>query len=153
HLETPSVNYSTEQWRDRERLPFAAAIAEQVDMVMTTHLVAKDWDDIIITGSAGIVHDRLRDDLGFDGVVVTDDLLMGGAAQLGDCGQRAVAALSAGHDLLLFGEEIDQSQEAYEAVKAAVRSGEIPAEQVQQALDRVATLKLKLARLPIDNQR
>ncbi len=146
HVETPVVSYTVDQWASRERLPFAAAVGEAVEMVMTTHVVVEGWDDTIVTGSESILRKRLRTDLGFDGVVVTDDLLMGGARQLGDVGQRAIAALVAGHDLLLFGKEIDLARQAYEAVCAAVSSGDVAVSRVEQALNRVATLKSQLTR-------
>jgi beta-N-acetylhexosaminidase len=145
HLATPVLDYSIDQWRARERQPFAAAIAERVEMVMTTHVVVSGWDRTIATGSRSMVQERLRSDLGFSGVVITDDLLMNGAGQLGDIGHRAVAALVAGHDLLLFGRQVHQAMVAYEAVREAVRRGDVDPERVKRALGRVAALKSRLS--------
>jgi beta-N-acetylhexosaminidase len=146
HVETAVADYGIETWQRREMLTFQAAVEADVDMVMTTHLLVPNIDDTIATGSSKIIGSLLRTNLNFQGVVVTDDLTMSGADALGDYGERAVAALEAGHDLLLFGKNFDAAQESFEAVHMAVENGRISAERVRQSLDRVASVKYRLVK-------
>lgn len=144
HKGAATAEYDELVWSQRERLPFAAAVDNGVDLVMTTHVVVPAIDDIIATGSRVIVSRLLRQSLRFDGPVITDDLCMAGAAVLGEIGERAVAAFNAGHDLLLFGQDYEAAMRAYDYFCDAVRRGQVDAGRVQSALARVAGLKIKL---------
>ena len=146
HEATARAAYDRMLWQQRERIPFAAGIESGVDLVMSTHMIAEKLDRGIVTGSREIITNLVRDDLNFDGPVITDDLSMKGADALGDYGQRAVAAFNAGHDLLMFCHDFEATLEAFEYFAGAVRSGEISSERVNTALDRVSGVKLKLGR-------
>lgn len=102
HLALPEIDLSMEAWAATDALPFRAAIGAGVGMVMLGHLVYPRWDDAPASIS-GVAVDLLRNDLGFDGVVVTDDLGTGMAA-LGDLDPTTIVdrAVAAGVDLLLF---------------------------------------------------
>ena len=144
HVETPVVEYDELVWRQREMLPFAAGIESGADMVMTTHLRMSAFDDKIVTGSHKIVTTLLRNILGFDGPVITDDLTMNGAAVLGNIGERTVAAFNAGHDLLLFGQDHEAAMRAYDYFVDAVDRGNVDQIQLKASLSRVSGIKFKL---------
>lgn len=144
HLAVASADYDRTIWHQRERKPFAAGLDAGADMVMTTHLRLPALDNRIVTGSKLIVEDLLRGELGFDGPVITDDLSMSGADDLGTLGERTVAAFNAGHDLLLFGQQYEATMSAYDYFCDAVASGEVNPERVKQALERVSGLKYRL---------
>ncbi len=146
HQATSAVSYDELIWDQREKLPFAAGIESGADMIMTTHVRVPAMDRTVVTGSSKIITNLLRRCLAFDGPIITDDLTMKGAECLGDIGQRAVAAFMAGHDLLLFGQDIDAAMEAYEYFKSAVTRNEISAERLTASLDRVAGIKFKLGK-------
>lgn len=146
HQALPTVDYDELVWQQREKRPFAAGVECGADMIMTTHLRVPKLDDKIVTGSQKIVSELLRKQLAFDGPVITDDLTMKGADCLGHIGERTVAAFKAGHDLLLFGQDIDASMEAYEYFRDALMRGEISKERVTTSLDRVAGIKFKLGK-------
>ncbi|UCD65155.1 MAG: hypothetical protein JSW34_06930 [Candidatus Zixiibacteriota bacterium] len=146
HVETPTAPFDELIWQQRESLPFAAGIEQGADLVMTTHLCTPAIDDRIATGSDKIISGLLRQRLAFDGPVITDDLTMKGAECLGHVGERAVAAFKAGHDLLLFGQEVDTAMEAFEYFKDAVLRGEISEELLNASLERVAGIKFKLGK-------
>lgn len=146
HKAVTEVDYDFETWKSREREPFKAAVGAGVDMVMTTHLRIPAIDEIIATGSSTIVGDMLRLYLGFDGPVITDDLLMAGAAELGDIGERTIKAFLAGHDILLFGQDFREATKALHQFRKAVASGRIPEERLHKALERIASVKIRLAR-------
>jgi len=140
HLSLPVVDRSLEELRARELVPFAAAVAAGASAVMTSHLLVPQVDpDAPATFSRRVLAGLLRDELGFDGVVVTDALDMAGASSPGGMPQSAVRALAAGCDLLCLGNETtDAGVEAIvRAVQAAVDEGSLPAPRVAEAVDRV----------------
>ena len=144
HKKNALAMYDEIVWQQREMIPFRTAVENGVDIVMTTHMHAPKLDNKIVTGSEKIISGLLRKSLAFDGPIVTDDLLMGGASPLGDIGERTVAAFNAGHDLLLFGRNFDEACRAYEYFINACERGEIPREKIDAALDRVMGIKFKL---------
>lgn len=146
HVATATAGYDRMLWHQRERIPFASGVEAGADLIMSTHMLAEKLDPRMVTGSREIITRLVRDDLNFDGPVITDDLSMKGAESLGDYGQRATAAFNAGHDLLMFCHDFEATIEAFEYFAGAVRSGEIAEEQVQAALERIAGVKLKLGR-------
>jgi beta-N-acetylhexosaminidase len=83
----------------------------------------------------------LRGELGFDGVVVTDDLAMTGATGGGPPARAAVEAVKAGADLLIISSIPEQQADAYDAVVAAVESGEIPQRRIQASVERILKVK------------
>ncbi len=139
-----TAGYDASTWDTREKLPFAAAIRNGADLIMTTHMRVPAIDGQLATGSSTIVESMIRKKLDFDGPVITDDLTMAGAHELGDFGQRAVTAFLAGHDLLLFGQDTDAAVEAYDFFLNAVEAGEIPSERLQASIARIRGLKIKL---------
>jgi beta-N-acetylhexosaminidase len=88
--------------READLLPFRRAVAAGVPMVMTAHLAVPGWDDRPATLSPVALQHWLRRRLGFDGVIITDDLEMGGISTKLPAPQGAREALAAGADLLLI---------------------------------------------------
>jgi len=146
HKATAEAEYDRLVWEQRERISFAAGVESGADLIMTTHMRLPNIDDVITTGSSKIVSSMIRKSLGFDGPVITDDLLMEGAESLGDYGERAVAAFRAGHDLLLFGQDLQRVMEAYDSFRDAYGREEIDRDQVSASLLRIAGLKFKLGK-------
>ena len=144
HLAVSELTYSRSLWEERERIPFAAGIAAGADLLMTTHVTTGWFDSFIATGSSSIVTELIRDRLGFDGPVITDDLCMVGAGSLGDIGERTVAAFNAGHDLLLFGQQVDQTQRAFRHFERACQTGAVSRPRLVESAARIEQLKLKL---------
>ncbi|WP_313409882.1 glycoside hydrolase family 3 N-terminal domain-containing protein, partial [Aeromicrobium sp.] len=130
HLELPRVDASAEVLRERELVPFRAAIEAQAASIMTSHVVLSAFDpDRPATLSPAVLTGLLREELGYDGVIVSDALDMAGASGTLGLGGAAVASLAAGADLLCLGPEpSDQPSaltEAVEAVVAAVEAGSL----------------------------
>jgi beta-N-acetylhexosaminidase len=88
--------------REQDLLPFRQAVAAGVPIIMTAHLKVPEWDSRPATLSEKILQERLRRDLGFDGVIITDDLEMGAIATRLPAPQAAREALAAGADLMLI---------------------------------------------------
>ena len=121
-------------------LPFQAGIAAGADMVLVSHNIVSAMDEASPASLSPEVHRVLREDLGFTGVIVTDDLVMDGVRDFAGDDEAAVLAVQAGNDLLCC----TDFQTQVPAVLAAVESGEISEEQIDTAVLRVLTMKLRL---------
>ena len=150
HKVVPSVSIPFDQWRTTHGEPFAAGIEAGAELVMTAHIrvttISKDpaslsneWIDI------------LRSDLGFDGVIITDDLRMlkrSGEEAYQDPAAVMVKALIAGNDLLMWAVDpaSDPGYETYDrildALVDAVETGVVSEEQVDASLERVLRLRV-----------
>jgi len=143
HLALPRIDADADTLRVRELAPFRAAILAGTRTLMTSHIVVPALDpDNPATFSRRILTDLLRNEWGYDGVIVTDALDMVGAS--GDRGipAAAVAALAAGADLLCIGTKNTDAQigEIAAAIDAAVADGTLPAERLAEAISRVEAL-------------
>ncbi|MDR2255465.1 MAG: hypothetical protein LBE25_05650 [Arthrobacter sp.] len=143
HLAMPRIDVDLETLHARELVPFRAAIAAGVATVMTSHILVPALDPSgPATFSRAILTDLLRDELGFEGVIVTDALDMKGASGEVGIPEAAVRALIAGADLLCLGSET--SPELYaqvlDAVGLAVREARLPLERLRDAAGRTARL-------------
>ena len=143
HAEIPTVDDDRATLDATDLVPFRAAIEAGVDLVMTAHVVYPALDpDRPATRSRAILHDLLRDELGFDGVVVTDSLQMAGAKVEGKTeGEVAAELLEAGVDL--FVDAVDPVA-VIEGLAAAVRAGTLDEGLLDAALARVDALRDRL---------
>ena len=134
HLDLPLLEHSRERLEAIELPPFREAIASGVASVMTAHLLLPSLDaERPATLSKAVLTDLLRRDLGFDGLVVTDALVMEAIAGRYGAGEAAVLALQAGADLVLMPAD---AEAAIEAIVAAVQSGRLSEERLQASLER-----------------
>lgn len=142
HLDLPAVDHSRARLEDLELRPFRMAIAAGVASVMTSHVLVRQIDDARpATLSPLVLGGLLRRDLGWAGVVVTDDLEMKAVAARFTPSQIAVLAAQAGCDLLEFCKTHDAQVEAIEALIRACESGEIPFKEAEASDARVGALK------------
>lgn len=140
HLALPVVDRYLDVLRERELVPFEAAIAAGTRTVMTSHILLPQLDsERPATFSPVILGGLLRAELGFGGVVVSDALDMHGASGVLGIPGAAVAALAGGCDLLCIGTDNtgEQLDELTERMLAAVRAGELGASRVEDAAGRV----------------
>jgi beta-N-acetylhexosaminidase len=125
--------------------PFRRAAAEDVCAIMTSHVVYDAVDSSEpATFSRAIAEDLLRYELGFKGVLLTDDLEMGGITGYGKLDEAAVKAVLAGHDLLLVCHEASRVREAISGLSRAWSCGDIPSGRLNQALERLSTLRQRI---------
>jgi beta-glucosidase len=142
HLKLPVLNHSLERLQQVEIPPFEAAIAAGVDSVMSAHLQIPTLDpNYPATLSSRILTQELRQQLGFEGLIVTDALVMGAIANRYGANQAAVLAVAAGADILLMPAD---PVGAIEAVCEAVEAGHISAERVQTSVERIWKAKQKI---------
>lgn len=143
HLTLPVLDVPADVVRSRELPPFAAAVDAGVAAVMTSHISVPALDpDLPATFSAPILS-ALREELGFDGAIVSDALDMAGASAGRGIPTAAVLALGAGADLLCIGPDKDASlvREIQRAIVDAVRSGRLSEERLVEAVQRVAGVR------------
>lgn len=155
HLALPVVDLSAAELRERELVPFRAAVEAGTRTMMTSHILLPQLDAALpATFSAPIIEGLLRGELGFDGVVVTDALDMHGASGERGIPEAAVLALTAGCDLLCLGTENTDEQltAIVEAVAEAIASGRLTAGRVEQAAGRVIGLAGELRAVPVPAQ-
>jgi len=154
HLALPILDADMERLNSLELIPFKKAIKEGADAVMTAHILFPKIDSSHpATLSKKVVTGILREELGFEGVIITDDLTMGAIRTSYSAGQAAVRAFLAGHDILLICHEYDNYYMAIQAMKEAVTSGKISEEQVDESVYRILSLKHKynLNNQPVDS--
>ncbi|HEY3468888.1 MAG TPA: glycoside hydrolase family 3 protein [Amycolatopsis sp.] len=142
HTGLPRIDSTEDQWRATDVPPFKAAIAAGIDSIMTAHIQFPSLDPSLepATLSKPIVTGKLRNELGYNGVIVTDSLEMQGVREMHSDAEIPVLALKAGVDQLLMPVHLDV---AISSVLAAVKSGEIPMRQIDQSVLRVLKLKFK----------
>ena len=134
HLELPLISHSRERLEAVELPPFRAAIAEGVAAVMTAHLMLTALDrERPATLSRAVLTGLLREDLGFDGLIVTDALVMEAISSAYGPAEAAELAFRAGADVILMPAD---AEAALAGLEQAVRSGRISPERLQASLER-----------------
>ncbi|MFI8093657.1 glycoside hydrolase family 3 N-terminal domain-containing protein [Streptomyces sp. NPDC086080] len=143
HTGLPVIRHTREQWAELDAPPFRAAVAAGIDSIMTAHIVvpALDPSEDPATLSHPILTGILREELGYDGVVVTDALGMEGVRTKYGDERVPVLALLAGVDQLLNPPDL---KVAWNAVLGAVRSGEISEARIEESILRILRLKTRL---------
>lgn len=143
HLELPTIDADLTTLRQRELVPFRAASKAGSAAVMTSHIVVPALDPTWPATMSRPVLSVLRDDLGFEGAVVTDALDMAGASAGRGIPEAAVLALLAGADLLCLGAEKDAPtvRQVQAAIVEAVRLGRLPEERLVEAAERAGRLR------------
>ncbi|MFQ5606371.1 MAG: glycoside hydrolase family 3 N-terminal domain-containing protein [Candidatus Zixiibacteriota bacterium] len=129
-----------EEFRTVDSVPFRAGISAGADSLMTSHFVAREFDDSPVTFSKTTVEILVREALSENLALLSDDLSMGALAEFGSPGKIACRALAAGHDLLLTRDH-RAAEAGISAIEAALESGAIPRQRILQALGNVERLK------------
>ena len=146
HATLPESQQSAARWRAVEFVPFRRAIQVDVPLVLVAHLLSPSLDPELPTSlSRRTISGILREELGFTGVVVSDDLEMAAIAARMDVGEAAVCFLEAGGDLVLICHEAARQQVAIAAVRAAVRSGRLPEARVAESIARIGRCAARLS--------
>ncbi len=141
HFGLPEVTHTLQEIHEIDLPPFEAAIAAGVDTIMTAHVVMPAIEPgVPATMSHKILTGLLRDELGFDGLIVTDALDMAGAAATYPPNVAPVQAMLAGADQLLVPPQMDT---AYGAVLTAVRTGEISSQRLDESVYRILLHKFQ----------
>ena len=144
HIGLPRVSHSLERFQSVELPPFKSAIKADVKLVMTAHMALPVIDGPQAppaTLSRKILPDMLRDELGFQGVTITDAMDMKAIPQGEALGENAVRAVSAGADLLLLTSEPLDQKRVHASLLRAATEGRFDQKEMKASLERIASLK------------
>ncbi|WP_156520748.1 glycoside hydrolase family 3 protein [Oceanobacillus sp. Castelsardo] len=141
HFDSSSVDAEKGDLENTDIYPFKKMI-EEVDQsnyfVMVTHFIYPAYDKKLPASvSPTIIRDLLREELGFDGIVVTDDLEMGAVAKLYSYEELGYKAVNAGADLLLVCHTLESQEKVYNGILQAVQNGKLTEEQIDQSVKRI----------------
>ena len=139
HEEAAVVQKDPDTLKKEDLKPFVSGIQAGADMVMVGHITVPEIDDAPASMSRKITTDRLRKELGFEGVIITDGLQMAAAGGISD-GEKALQCLDAGADLLL---EIADVQGTIETLEQAVKDGRLKESRIDESVLRVLHLKME----------
>ena len=144
HKELPVSDSSLERLKSFELKPFAEAAGNGADAVMVAHILLPRVDDKNPASlSRTFITDILRKLIGFDGVVITDDLTMGAISKNYGMAEAALMSFKAGSDLILVVHGYDDEVAVAEALKNAAQSGEISRDRLDESVYRILKLKEK----------
>lgn len=149
HLELPILNLSLEDLKNRELIPFEILIQEQVPLMMTAHILFPQIDpDLPATISTTILHQILRQELNFSGVVVSDDLDMKAVADMFVYPETVARAFNAGCDLFLVSRNISSSsiEKTYKIAEnfiSCLHNGSLTPSVIENSHNRIAQLLTK----------
>ena len=135
------VEENLEELKSGALVPFQDGADNGLRVIMVSHIACPEvtGDNTPATLSRQLVTDLLREDMGFDGLVITDALNMGAITEQYSSGEAAVAALNAGVDMLLMPADF---QAAYDGVMAALENGELTEERIDESERRILEIKL-----------
>jgi beta-N-acetylhexosaminidase len=164
HEELPKVHISEGELNDVDLVPYRAILKDgNVSAIMVGHaaypqldLQETDQNGTLLPSSLSrnIVDRLLRSELGFNGLVITDDLEMGAILKNYGMGEACKLAIHAGEDMLSICAGVDSIYQGYNAVLNAVRAGEISTERLDKSLQRIAETKSRTSQpMPFDSTR
>lgn len=136
HEEAIVAEKSLEQILTEDMLPFKRSAEAGVPMIMVSHITVPEWGEPSSVSKNAM--DYIRNELAYEGVIITDSFKMGAITNYYTPGEAAKKSITAGVDILLMPENME---EAIGAVLAAVKSGEIPEAQIDRSVARILALK------------
>lgn len=144
HVNLPVVNYDINRLNSFEFVPFKTAIQNGADAVMVGHILLPKIDSKYPSSmSYEIVTNILRKDLGFNGLVVSDDMTMGAITENYSIEEASIKAINAGVDLLLVCQKYENTENVLKALKEAALNGTISKESLDNALYNIISIKKK----------
>lgn len=139
HHALDRIDYSMERLESVELAPFKRAISEGLDAIMTHHAIYESFEDLPATLSPA-VHSYIRNTLGFQGLVISDDLIMKAIMNMYSKEEAAILAVNAGVDLVIF---TGAGEWFIPAIAAAVEEGRIPMERIDESVGRILEKKFQ----------
>lgn len=144
HVGLPSVDNDLERLKSFELLPFTNAIENGADVVMAAHILLPKIDgENPATMSKAIIMGILREQMNYDGVVITDDMTMGAIVENYEIGAASVKSVEAGSDIILVAHGNDNALAVLEKMKEAVEQGLVSEERINKSVYRILKLKQK----------
>ena len=144
HIELPIVSKNMKELQAVEFIPFQNALKSGADVVMIGHILLPEIDANKPSSISNVVITKiLREQLKYEGVVMTDDMTMKAILDNYEIGEAAVEAVKAGNDIVLIAHDYEKVHRAIQAIIEAVRNEEIKVEQIDRSVERILQLKEK----------
>ena len=144
HIELPIVSKNMKELQALEFIPFQNALKSGADVVMIGHILLPEIDTNKPSSISNVVITKiLREQLKYEGVVMTDDMTMKAILDNYEIGEAAVEAVKAGNDIVLIAHDYEKVHRAIQAILEAVRNEEIKVEQIDRSVERILQLKEK----------
>ena len=140
HVDLPTIELPRSSYARTHLLPFRAAVRAGVDAVMTSHVRFPAFDKVPATFSRKIVHGVLRQELGYGGLVVSDDLCMGAVTKRWPVAQATMMCLDSGHDVLMIAHDLQGMRDAVDLLRESAGAGFVDEAAVGAADARIADL-------------
>jgi beta-N-acetylhexosaminidase len=151
HATTPVVGRTREELENYDLTPFYAAVESGVDAVLIAHILYPALDETdIATMSQPIITGLLRDEMGFGGVVISDDFRMSGLTNRYDIADAAVRFVLAGGDLILCGPNSDEQAAIMDALHAAAADGRLSEARIDESVKRILIGKISLGEWDVE---
>jgi beta-N-acetylhexosaminidase len=150
HDTLPTITRTKAQLEATDFAAFRDLLADRPGMIMVTHVIVQSVDPTRpATLSPAVVNGVLRGELGYQGVVMTDSLYMAGISVRYSLGEAAVLSILAGDDLLEGAWDTNSMREMLDAIKAALASGRLTEDRINQSVRRILALKIRFGLLPL----
>lgn len=143
HVGLPVVNKSLDQLNNFEFKPFTEAIKKDVEMMMIAHIKLSKVDDVPSSLSYKVVTGILRKQLGFNGVIITDDMTMSAITQNYTISGATIKAVNAGCDIVLVAKGAKNSVLVLNTLKVAYQNGQLTEQRIDESVYRILSLKKK----------
>jgi len=145
HHTLPVIRYDMKRLRNVELVPFKNAIDNGVEGIMTAHIAYPEVLESMkpATISSYFLKDILREEMGFKGLIITDDMEMKGIAGVASPGEGAIRAVQAGADIILISSYGKNVTDIYNSLLRAVKDGTIPEERIDRSVTRILEQKAR----------
>ncbi|SDN44522.1 beta-N-acetylhexosaminidase [Psychrobacillus sp. OK028] len=144
HKELPIIQKSLKDLHALELIPFMRAIDRGAEVVMVGHILLPKIDSTYPSSlSEKVITDILRKQLGYEGIIITDDMTMKAVLNTFEIGEAAVSAVKAGNDIVLIAHDYSNVIKAKEAILRAIEAGEITEQRIDESVKRILSIKKK----------
>lgn len=144
HKELPIIQKSLKDLQGLELIPFKKAINHGTEVVMTGHILLPKIDPTYPASlSEKVITGVLRKQLGFEGIIITDDMTMKAIVNTFEIGEAAVSAVKAGNDIVLVAHDYANVVKVKDAILQAVKTGEISEKRIDESVNRILSIKKK----------
>lgn len=144
HDQGSTIEISRESMEENELFPFKEAIANNVGMMMISHLKYSSLNsDLPATLSSEVQANLLRKELGYNGIIITDDMQMGAITKNYPLSEDCLKAILAGSDIVLVPYEPERQKEVYEKILDAARKGKLSESRINDSVGRILEAKMR----------
>ncbi len=142
HMELPIIDKDLEDIRNFELIPFKDAIDQGIEMIMSAHILIPSIDEEYpATLSGKILGDILRDEMGYEGVIISDDMTMGAIVNNYSLEDASIDFLKAGGDILLVCHGVDNPKLVFNKIMESIEIGELTEDEIDAKVYRILELK------------